>query len=80
MTQSNLKQLPKISTKRFFVAVVTEYQTTQYFDLEASTLPKARKEALEYLADVRVDQGWVELYERGAEPSASALLVWVGLV
>jgi hypothetical protein len=85
MAQSNLKLIPKIevraalATKRFFVQIVNDPQPTQQFEIDASTLPKARREAVAFLSQLKEGQGWVELYER-THSKPMPLLIWVGVV
>jgi hypothetical protein len=73
------KILPSIELKRFFVHIVRDAQATQQIELGASTLPKARKEALSFLGELKEDQGWIELYERNPSKQ-KPLLIWVGVV
>jgi hypothetical protein len=79
MAQSNLKLIPKIEIKRFFVQVVNDSQPTQQFEIDAATLPKARREAVSFLSQLNDGQGWVELYER-THSKPQPLLIWVGVV
>jgi hypothetical protein len=79
MAQSNLKLIPKIEAKRFFVQIVNDLQPTQQFEIDAATLPRARREAVSFLSQLKEGQGWVELYER-THSKPKPLLIWVGVV
>ena len=79
MAQNNLKLVPQIEAKRFFVQIVNDAQPTQQFEIDAATLPKARREAVAFLSQLKEGQGWVELYER-TYSKPKPLLIWVGVV
>ena len=79
MAQSSLKLIPKIEAKRFFIHIVNDPQPTQQVEIDASTLPKARREAVSFLSQLKDGQGWVELYER-THSKPKPLLIWVGVV
>jgi hypothetical protein len=71
------RQRPQ-KTEPYFLVLLFEGGGSCTVHLGEITKDEARKEAREYLADLRQGAGRVELYRRGRGPLGASLLVWVG--
>jgi hypothetical protein len=80
MSKPKLKLAPRPEPSLYFIHIVTEYAPTRAVELGGKTIAQARKEAVEFLADVRLGEGHIELYERRGGPRGTPLLIWIGVV